>query len=81
MYEIEKGVPIPSARSFKYPLEEMGVGDSFAVVQKDEESGADFAGRVRNLKSAASKFGAASVPRRKYSVRMFGSGYRCWRVE
>lgn len=33
MYQVEKGVPVPSG--FKYPLREMEVGDSFSAPWKE----------------------------------------------
>lgn len=73
MFEVEKGVPIPSqgkASSTKYPFEGMGVGDSFKIT-----GGKDV---VKKVRSAACYFGRAYGV--KFTIRKEGRSARCWRV-
>jgi len=74
-YKIEKNIPMPTARHSlrKYPLSEMGAGDSFQI-----EGGPEAAARVRY---AAAYHGKRN--NRKYTVRCtdpLTKSYRCWRI-
>jgi len=74
-YKIEKNIPMPAACHGlqKYPLSEMGVGDSFQI-----EGGAEVVARVRY---AAYYYGKHN--NRKYTVRRtdpLTKSYRCWRI-
>lgn len=74
-YKIKKNIPMPAARNGlrKYPLSEMGVGDSFQI-----EGGPEAAARVR---CAAFYYGKHN--NRKYTVRrtdLLTKSYRCWRI-
>lgn len=76
---IEKGVPYPDASiprggARKYPLNEMGVGDSFFVPTKDRSVG-------KRLSSSCVSFSRTRFPKRKFSVRLVKDGYRVWRVK
>ncbi len=70
---IEKNIPVPVTNTFKYPFEEMEVGDSF-LISGDEA--------VRKLRSAAAYHSRRSEA--KYSVRSVSEGdsvgVRCWRI-
>ena len=70
-FKIEKGIPQPRSRAkrSKYPFAEMGVGDSFAVLDESAQV----------LRSAA--FNAQrKFPGRKFSVRQCAGEVRAWRV-
>jgi hypothetical protein len=72
-YKIEHGVAMPKShgRCLKYPLDEMEVGDSFAIPGSD----------VSKVRNAAKMFGVRN--NRKYSVRCVDpikGEYRCWRI-
>ena len=69
---IEKGVPLPPARSFvsKYPFRNLSCGDSFLVENPED---------YKRAKSAA-----ANVSQRtdfEFSSRMTNEGLRIWRVK
>lgn len=66
MFEIEKGVPIPASRSFKYPFKNMEVGDSFFC-------------QHQGVRSSAMHFGRRH--KTKYKSIVEGNGYRVWRIE
>ena len=78
-YEIEKGVPLAPSRvgqgNKKYPLREMGAGDSF-FVPRGNSTMAVHCDRVR---SAARIFGARNGV--KFATRREGDGVRVTRIE
>jgi hypothetical protein len=55
MYEIEKGIPLPTnTRNSKYPYKDMQVGDSFLIPSHPDDA-ADLLKRMRNSMFAAGK--------------------------
>lgn len=72
MYEIEKGVPLPSK---EFPLADMEIGDSFFVPVSDARDKLKKECRVRNIIPEYKKQG------RKFTVRTVAGGFRCWRIE
>lgn len=71
MFEIEKGVPAPSApRNAKYPFRNMEIGDSFFV--PDDKASEDA------LRSSASAFGKHNSI--KLKVKRVEGGLRVWRI-
>lgn len=69
-YKIEKKVPIPNTtKRNNYPLGEMGIGDSFQLGGNE----------LNQVRTAASWYGKRNG--RKFAVRRYKDGYRCWRVE
>jgi hypothetical protein len=70
---IEKGVPMPQSRYFKYDLEPMEPTDSFFVPCRASE--------VRRKTSSILATAKKRFPDRKYSVYVEGQGLRCWRVK
>ena len=66
-YEVEKDVPMTPRR--KYPFDDMGVGDSFFLPVADREK----------INSAARYYGKRED--KKFSIKKFDNGYRCWRIE
>ena len=63
---VESGVPVPN----KFPFKEMKVGDSFAIPAHI---------RRTTVQVAALRYGRTQGAR--FTVRKFGDGYRCWRIE
>jgi hypothetical protein len=74
MYKIDKNVPIKpkgsGGKSCKYPFDAMEVGDSFFLLKKNE---------ALRARSAAANYGREH--NRKFTVRIFKDGYRCWRTK
>lgn len=68
--EIEGGIPVSEHRGgfYKYPWQEMQVGDSFLVADKTIQSMSSVANR------AAARFGF------KFSCRSTDEGVRIWRI-
>ena len=67
MFKIEKGVPMPHGG--KYPLTDMGVGDSFLAAKDD----------LQGLRAAIQK--AQRNSRMRWMTRADGDGYvRTWRT-
>ena len=67
--QIEKGVPVPKARTpMKYPFEKMEVGDSFFVPKSQ--------GNV----SSAAVYWQKRHKGRRFVTRAENGGARCWRV-
>jgi hypothetical protein len=67
MIKIDKDFPPP----FKYPFDQMDVGDSFAVPEAIKKNTVSIAARRYGEKSNA-----------KFAFRKFKDGtYRCWRIE
>ncbi len=75
MFEIEKGIPLPKQKHIgpkpKYPLKEMGVGDSFFVPGDNSRY------NLSNNVSAAARHNA---PDKKFKTRTVEGGIRVWRV-
>lgn len=77
-FEIEKSVPLPpppmrGRKSAKYPLADMGVGDSFLVpTMKPEE-------KRQSLYQLVSLKGRSMG--RRFVVRVVDGGVRVWRTE
>lgn len=72
MIKIEKGVPIPAARTNSnncYPWREMEVGDSFVIPGMDRTAGGS---RVHY----ANQLGIG-----RFTLRSFDGGVRVWRIE
>lgn len=74
MYQIEKNVQIhgetpKNGRPAKYPLKDLGVGDSFLVPQK----------RVDDLRQSIKW--AESTTRARFLARQIGPDVRVWRTE
>ena len=68
-FKVEKGVPFPEVMSgSKYPFARMEVGDSFSVSEDDLK-------RITSVRTSAQKKTGFT-----FSVRKFGSAYRCWRT-
>lgn len=70
--QIDKNIPIPpryGRRTSYVMLDEMEVGDSFAVVPPF---------KLKNLRASLSK--DAKRHGRRFTVQRHGDGYRCWRV-
>lgn len=66
---IEKSVPVPFGKSYKYPFSSMAVGDSFVVENDDSWK------RTRN---AAHMFGKRNGM--KFKARACLDGLRIWRI-
>lgn len=67
---IEKGVPQPTVKTRKWPLEAMEVNDSFAVPE----------GKEKPLRSAIHHH--QKVTGKKFTVRREDNGgMRCWRTK
>ena len=70
MLKIEKGVPIPKARTrTHYPMKEMEVGDSFFIASEG------FLNIPSRVIPQAKRLGI------KVSTRQVEGGYRVWRTE
>lgn len=71
--KLDTNVPLPTVVSFKYPFDDMNIGDSFFVPGTEA---------IRKLRGAASYHARKSSA--KYSVRTTEEGdnvgARCWRV-
>lgn len=67
--KIEKGIPIPR-RGHGLPFEEMEIGDSFAIPQEISPQYA------RHIIQRVQK----KMAPRRFSLRKFNGGYRCWRT-
>jgi hypothetical protein len=69
--KIEKGVPLPTNGS-KYPFAEMEVGDSFAVLIKEENK----------IRAAAGAYNSKHKGESRLSIRKLSdNSFRCWKVE
>lgn len=70
-YKIDVCVPLVGKPSItrNYPFAQMEVGDSFFVPEDEAMS----------LPSSASRFGTRCGVR--FTIQVWGSGYRCWRIE
>jgi len=70
--KIEKGIKIPVTydQYSKYPFRDMEVGDSFKL-DKDTNLPA--------IRASATHYGKRNGGK-KFSIRKFENGYRCWRV-
>lgn len=69
-FAIEKGIPKPIAHGSQlFPFPDMEVGDSFAFPSTLDN-------RVR---TAACNWGKTHGGK-KFSVRKYGNGHRCWRI-
>ena len=82
MYPVDSTKPYFGTRkniALKYPFKNMGIGDSFAVGLKENESENEY---IRHrVDCAASRWG--KILKQKFSVRLVRSDaeVRCWRVE
>lgn len=78
---IERGVPMPESRQYKYPFADLEVGDSFTIPLSGQISrhGEDLSS-VR-LRSAASAFGRKYGGRFLVRVNKTSGVVRCWKVE
>jgi hypothetical protein len=76
--QIEKNIPIPTKR-YKYPWNQMQVGDSFFVKSSKKETEL-IRGR---LKSGSIQYAARSKDNKKFIVRIVNDprGVRCWRIK
>ena len=72
-FKIEKGIPLPKQR-IKYPLNELGVGDSFFVASCNFKST-----EYSSITSAANYH--ASKTGKKFTIRSVDGGVRVWRTE
>lgn len=81
-YEIEKDIEVPPfrnggcGRKRKYPIPDMGVGDSFFVPPDDGESPRYVQNRVGQSAAYYKKEHGGL-----YTTRVQGNGARCWRLE
>ncbi len=66
--KIDKNIPLPKARS-QFPFHDMEIGDSFCVTED----------KLRSTRTLANTFGGKL--NRKFTVRKFEGGYRCWRIK
>ena len=72
-FKIEKNIAIPDFKTQKkYPFDKMSVGDSFAIEGTRECDAA----RVR---SPAIVYGRTCD--KKFTIRKYENGYRCWRTK
>lgn len=75
MYKIESNIPIPTARwgSNKFPLREMGVGDSFVAPAEDR----------KKIQAAMGRYGRMND--KKFCIRSGKEdgkpSVRCWRTK
>jgi hypothetical protein len=85
MFKIEKGIPLPDARSgtrspdaVPYPFDKMKVGDSFFIptkgpVQMRRQT-------MRRVLAASYKFRRKTKSAASFASRSFSDGVRIWRV-
>lgn len=78
-FEIERGVPVPEMRGrpTKYPLTEMGVGDSFFVPLPDGITKQ----RLVNRLSSAAGYWRKHHDGGRFCIRAVDGGVRIWRFE
>lgn len=69
MYKIVSDIPLPSG-VYKFPFDELEVGDSFLVEEKEIES----------LRSTVSSWTNTNKPKR-LSCRSVEGGMRVWRIK
>jgi hypothetical protein len=76
--DIEAGVPIPAtirSRRYRFPLDDMEVGDSFFV----EFASGDREKFLASARSLISRFGRNYGKR--YATRSQEDGFRVWRID
>lgn len=76
MITIDKGIPLPPKREYRFPFRDMAIGDSFAV-----SAGVNVQKTRAQLASFCNAF-AKRHPGFKFVTRTVdgGSSVRCWRV-
>lgn len=73
-FEIEQGIPIPEpVHRSKYPLAEMGIGESFFVPGQGYEL-------HRKIQNAVQSFQRRDSHGRKFTTRLLPDGVRVWRT-
>ena len=87
-FKLESAIPIPTdfrTTEFKYPLEDMKIGDSFFIAPNEDETVKRLAGRLSQATQAYQKRMLRQGLARRYTKRLWTeneqSGYRVWRVE
>lgn len=85
MFKIEKGIPVPDARTgtrspdaVPYPFDKMKVGDSFFIPVKGPVTARRM--MMRRVLAASYKFKRKSHSTISFSTRSFTDGVRIWRV-
>lgn len=69
-FRVESGITPPTRHTNqRYPFTEMEVGQSFFILDRE---------MVRPVSTAAYNY--AKVNNKKFSIRKYGDGHRCWRV-
>jgi len=73
-YYIDKGLTIPDMIEYKFPFDQMEVGDSFLVLIQDWLN----MGMIDGLKTSIKDL---SPKKYKYTIRVEYNGFRVWRTE